>query len=347
MRRSIAWIAAWLVFASLAPPAVAEPFYQVRLRESGITRVEQSSASGASISDVFTEPGREAQVAGSAQPTSLSASAVTRSEVSSSYGSGVESIMRFDDLVVTNLLDPEDDAPIDVRLRFQVNGRIQLGDSGGGSSPLNSNGRLIVGYRLGDATTSGGEIRLNTDPDTNQVVLTGAFAGLSNPETVSGVFTTTVDIELDVGVPQTLELELEVIANVGNLPPSDNAATVDFSSGGLSFPTDGSPVLVLPEGYTADAPSAGIVDNVVVAPEPGAGTAAVAALLALLRLRYLRRDSHWGIPHEPEPEVGGALRGAADRGQRRRVRPVREAAQGPRAARCRLHDPRRRARREA
>jgi hypothetical protein len=282
--------AAVLLAALLAAvPAAGDPFYRVRLRELGVTQIDVADLDGVETSYLFTAAGfRSTQVDGAADPAGLAARAETIVAGPQSYGGGAEATMRFEDLVVTNRLDPLDAGTVTARLRFELHGEIALGTSGGPGSPLNANGRLLVSYRLGDVGTSAGEIRLDTDPDVEPVVATGVFAGVADPAHPSGIFTTTADVVLDVGVPQSLMLDLDVIANAGTLVDQANSAIVDLS--GVSFPTDRSPVLVLPEGYTADAASASIVDNAF-APEPAGACASAATIAALGAIALVRRAS--------------------------------------------------------
>ena len=96
---------------------------------------------------------------------------------------------------------------------------------------------------------------------------------------------TTPVFDVTVGTPFSLRVTLGVTAGAstnithGN---ADAAATFDHT---LRF-ASGRPVFALPEGYTVDAPSAGIVDNTFAVPEP---STLVLTLVGCALLAGLRR----------------------------------------------------------
>lgn len=163
-------------------------------------------------------------------------------------------------------------APIDAWLRLQLSGPIEPGASGGAGSPLDSNGRLIVGYRLGTANTLAGQLWLYTDPGRSSS-RSRAFADVPGLAGVAGVFAAPTVVEAQIGVPQLLGRDLEAIANVGNLFPGHERGDRGLQRRALVL--DRRLARARPAARcAADAPSAGIVDNVLIAPAAAALTAA-------------------------------------------------------------------------
>jgi hypothetical protein len=97
---------------------------------------------------------------------------------------------------------------------------------------------------------------------------------------------TTPVFHVTVGTPFSLQVTMSVSAGASTNITHGNADAAASFSHALRFPT-GRPVFDLPEGYTLDAPSAGIVDNAFAVPEPSTLSLTLfgGALLASLRRR--------------------------------------------------------------
>lgn len=95
---------------------------------------------------------------------------------------------------------------------------------------------------------------------------------------------TTPVFDVTVGTPISLHITLGVTAGASTNITHGNADAAASFGHTLRF-ASGRPVFDLPEGYTVDAPSAGIVDNAFVVPEPStlALTFVGCVLLASLR----------------------------------------------------------------
>ena len=97
---------------------------------------------------------------------------------------------------------------------------------------------------------------------------------------------TTPVFHVTVGTPFSLRVTMGVSAGASTNITHGNADAAATFGHALRFPT-GRPVFDLPEGYTLDAPSAGIVDNAFAVPEPSTLSLTLfgGALLASLRRR--------------------------------------------------------------
>ena len=114
---------------------------------------------------------------------------------------------------------------------------------------------------------------------TNDSIDSGILADLDGFDAVDGLYTTNrpSDYWSELNTPTIMGLGLTV-SSYAQAPDGSSYSTWDYGSTtgafALSFPTDGSPVFVLPEGYTANSISGNIVDNVWVGasavPIPGA-----------------------------------------------------------------------------
>jgi hypothetical protein len=111
----------------------------------------------------------------------------------------------------------------------------------------------------------------------------GAVSSSSTGLLEAGDALATPVFDVEVGVPFVLHVKLGVLAGVSTNITHGNADAAASFGQALQFAT-GRPVFALPDGYTVDAPSAGIVDNVFV-PEPStlALTVLGAGILACLR----------------------------------------------------------------
>ena len=87
------------------------------------------------------------------------------------------------------------------------------------------------------------------------------FAGLDfySIDELRGEIILTTDVPANTPVAVTLDVTHTVTARSFFIMGAFSA----IAETSLSFPTDGSPVFELPDGYTAQAPSAGVIDNVV------------------------------------------------------------------------------------
>lgn len=184
-------------------------------------------------------------------------------------GSSATASMLFDDLIISNLANPANLAPINVSFAFHLSGKLTLGDIGTpGVLENNSNVRLLVSFALGSSSSLGGSVGTicrRTD-DSVPCFSTGVFGGQPEPEIINGSYQTPTR-QVQVGVPQYLGLLLQVQSGAANLNITPQEAALDFMNT-LDF-VAGLPVFTLPAGYTANSASARIVNNIYLpVPEP-------------------------------------------------------------------------------
>lgn len=290
-------ILAAVLAAVLGPPAQAVPIYTARYVLDGVSSGPQTSAVSALAENSKTVVVGAQHIASSYGEVMASASALGLRAMSSStvylsgghMGSNASASFLFDDLVITNEADPGNNAPISVGFRFHLSGDLSLGAVGEPPAlPNNSNVQVTVSFGLGNSASLGataGRICMRTD-DSVPCFNTGVFAGLQDAENINTEFITPTR-QVHVGVPQYVGLVLQVQSGAANLNVTPQTAAADFRNT-LRFAT-GMPVFDLPDGYTANSVSAGIVNNIYQpVPEPHTYAMLVGGL-ALLLLRRRRR----------------------------------------------------------
>ncbi len=279
-----------LALLLLAPAASGQvlPLYEVGLDGPGPANFSDESSVGVSLEEVLTYSRAEHAMRGAVD--SLGARGFVSSESFDEGGpaaAGVRLTSHVEDVVFTNEADPDDDTPIEVALRLDLRGHFDF--SGVGDPALaGARASAILRYRLGSFVThDAGRVTVRAD-STEGDTLQGVFAGLAEPMTIDGTFTTPFH-EVTPGIPLVVGFELILSATAGGSGGAggDNLALADFDPG-VGFATGG-PVFELPPGYTASSPLGGVVGNFFV-PEPQ-GAGGHAAMLAALSALALRRQA--------------------------------------------------------
>jgi len=168
-----------------------------------------------------------------------------------SVAGGGSARMRFEDIVITNVADPDGPPNVSVSLFLDLSGAFSLSQVG--DSNATAAGAVTVGYGLGK-------------PGQN---LFG-----------QGIFQTPA-FRVPVNTPLLLTVILTASANAVTCDGAPVSATTSFDHT-LRFPI-GSPVFNLPEDYTANSQQANIANNLSALPAPptlwlfAAGLALIAA----------------------------------------------------------------------
>jgi hypothetical protein len=189
----------------------------------------------------------------------------------------------IDDLVVT-ATGGGGAAMVPVALRLDLSGGLSASGSmnspgfewpagAGGSASLSVE---VEASAIGTATFAG--TRSYSNNNRNEVAAGGTGILAGGDQLVTPVFHVTL------GTPFSLRVSMDVSAGASTNVTHGNADAAATFAHTLRFPTGG-PVFDLPEGYTLDAPSAGIVDNAFAVPEPSTLSLTLfgSALLASLR----------------------------------------------------------------
>ena len=173
-----------------------------------------------------------------------------------------------------SLIDESDTA--DILLTGQV---VPTGDPGPSSVETGDTGITIFhNVPLG----TGGFLNLFSRtqiPITSSGTPFGAGAGLADNDIVELRAEILLSGTATVGTPLTLSLVLSGVATASGTIDQSASSSMEAADG-FSVPQDGSVVFDLPPGFSADSPSLGVVDNVVV-PEPGGTAAGATALVAV------------------------------------------------------------------
>jgi hypothetical protein len=190
----------------------------------------------------------------------------------------------IDDLVVTST-GSGGAATVPIALHLDLSGGLSASGSLNSppelSWPASAGGTATVGVGVTASAigiSSFGGTRSYSENNFGEVSTgsTGLLAG--------GDQLTTPVFEVTVGTPFSVRVTLGVTAGASTNITHGNADAAASFGHTLGF-ASGRPVFDLPEGYTVDAPSAGIVDNTFAVPEPStlALTLVGCALLASLR----------------------------------------------------------------
>jgi hypothetical protein len=311
--RAVRLAVATLALAAVAAPAGGAPIVSVSVSATasviGVTPdgetadVSGSTSAETSADAVLTAPITPttnflvgAVASGTARPGILAASA--SADLQSTHattltfladnlaGGAAWATVAFvvDDLVVTPT-GAGGAATVPIALHLDLSGALS------GSGSLNSPPELVwPASASGTATVAVGVtasgIGLSTFAGTRSYS-ENSFGEVSAGSTgllAEGDLLTTPVFAVGVGTPFSLHVTLSVSAGASTNITHGNADAAASFGHTLRF-ASGRPVFDLPEGYTVDAPSAGIVDNTFVVPEPStlALTLVGCALLASLR----------------------------------------------------------------
>lgn len=193
------------------------------------------------------------------------------------YNAGGYAIADFTDFFIPGT--PGTTVPGSVRLH--VHGSLAEGTSAGTDGrhlSVNTSVQLTINA---PGASDGGFITHNVDNGTpNPPIESGLLVGFDGDDTV-----VTRIFNLPVNEPFNLSLILSAVTNLNynsNEPTFSMQGNVDFGST-VTFATDG-PAFLLPDGFTINSASAGIVDGFYVVPAPGG-----AVLLGLGALGAARR----------------------------------------------------------
>lgn len=187
---------------------------------------------------------------------------------------------RFDDLVIRNLVNPEDTTPVAISLNFTLDGTFAFTGTASDRGALNSASIRVRDYSGYGVLRETGFYGIYADP-TLAANTSGIFAGMARTEHFAGDFATPERL-YDVGVPQVFGLALITAASANTSVAEGRMASADFMHT-LGF-TPGMPVFDLPDGYTAESADGRIVNNRFVPtaiPEPRPFSLAAVALLGL------------------------------------------------------------------
>jgi hypothetical protein len=235
------------VLATSANAAVNEP----------ITSTSNFAVGGSSSGNV-----RLGSIGGSAEGTIQSTHTGTLTFLQDNLAVGSGSMFgefRIDDLVVSPLAGGGG-ATVFVLLNLDLSGSLGAGGSlnspgfdwpagAGGSTSLNVS---VTTQALTGQTFTGTRGYMNNNRNEESFGSTGLLAG--------GDELATSPFEVQVGVPFTVMLSMGVSAGASTNITHGNAFANALFSNTLSFPT-GRPVFTLPDGYTVNSASAGIVNN--------------------------------------------------------------------------------------
>ncbi len=195
---------------------------------------------------------------------------------------------RIDDLVVSH---PAGGGPatVPVLLNLDISGSLGAGgsmNSPGFDWPAGAGGTALVNVSvttqaLTGQTFSGTRSYSNNNRNEESFQSSGLLAG--------GDALATSPFEVQVGAPFTVILTMGLSAGAStNITHGNAIATASFSNS-LSFPTD-RPVFTVPDGYTVNSVSAGIVDNRFLFQIPEPSTLAL-LLIGSILLAGARRTS--------------------------------------------------------
>ncbi|MGD9603393.1 MAG: hypothetical protein AB7O21_21245 [Gammaproteobacteria bacterium] len=201
--------------------------------------------------------------------------------------------LRVEDLVITNVSDPGNLAPIPVALSFTLSGLFDLLQNSEDDSRASAS--IGIDYGLGvpgvGSTATpvdiGGISRIS-DRGILTATNRGMFNGLLGEEMqIDGMFQTP-SIVVPVGVPLHMTFQLSAGASVATRDGSEVNASTMF---GHTVSFGPGAVFVLPAGYTSNSVQAGIVDNVAVVPLPSAVWLMLSGLgVAAMRVRSKSAD---------------------------------------------------------
>ena len=212
--------------------------------------------------------------------TTVSVTGSSQLSGDNAHGGGSAVHFRFDDLVIRNLVNPEDTTPVAISLNFTLDGTFAFTGTASDRGALNSASIRVRDYSAYGVLRETGFYGIYADP-TLGANTSGIFAGMARTENFEGNFATP-ERQFDVGVPQVYGLALITAASANTSFAEGRVSTADFMHT-LGF-TPGMPVFNLPDGYTADSADGHIVNNrfvPTVIPEPHPFSLAAMGLFGL------------------------------------------------------------------